>query len=372
MNTRTMLVSLLAGAALALAGPALADVKAGVDAWSRGDFATAVREWQGPAAKGDADAQFNLGNAYRLGMGVPQDRVKAESLIASSAAQGNLQAADLYGLILFDKGERQRALPYVRAAADRGDPRAQYLIGIAHFNGDLVPKDWVRAYALISLAVQSGTVPMAAGARAQMDQYIPLEQRQEAVGLATELASQADATRQRQLASAELGNTVPTTAAATPPALRAPRTAASAAPPITPAAGAVAAAGQIAGNDSPRTAGADYARPKTPAPKPPVVTAPAPRPAVATYTSPPAPAPAPAASASGGWKIQLGAFGVAANADALWNRIKTRPELAGHPRINAKAGAVTKLQAGGFDSQASAQGACSRLSAAGFTCITTR
>lgn len=370
-NTRALLGSLLAGAALALAAPALADVKAGVDAWSKGDFATAIREWQGPAAKGDPDAQFNLGNAYRLGMGVPQDRAKAESLIAASAAQGNLQAADLYGLILFDKGERQRALPYVRAAADRGDPRAQYLIGIAHFNGDLVTKDWVRAYALVSLAVQSGTVPMAAGARAQMDQYIPLEQRQEAIGLATELASQAEATKQRQLASAELGNTVPTVAAATPPALRPPRTASSAAPPITPAAGAVAAAGQIAGNDSPRTAGADYARPKTPAPKPPVVTTPAARPPVATYT-PPAPAPAAAAPASGAWKIQLGAFGVASNADALWNRVKGRPELAGHPRINARAGAVTKLQAGGFASQAEAQSACSRLSAAGFTCIATR
>jgi cell division septation protein DedD len=81
---------------------------------------------------------------------------------------------------------------------------------------------------------------------------------------------------------------------------------------------------------------------------------------------------APAASASGAWKIQLGAFGVASNADALWNRIKGRPELAGHPRINARAGAVTKLQAGGFASQAEAQSACSRLTSAGFTCIATR
>ena len=36
-------------AALA-AAPALADVKAGVDAWSRGDYAAAVREWEAPAA----------------------------------------------------------------------------------------------------------------------------------------------------------------------------------------------------------------------------------------------------------------------------------------------------------------------------------
>ena len=57
------------------------------------------------------------------------------------------------------------------------------------------------------------------------------------------------------------------------------------------------------------------------------------------------------------------------NADALWNRIKARPELAGHSRLNVKAGAVTKLQAGGFASQAAAQGACAKLKAAGFECV---
>lgn len=373
MNARVLLGRLLGGIALAATAPAIADVKAGMDAWDRGDLATAIREWEGPAAQGDPDAQLNLGNAYRLGAGVPQDRVKAEDLISKSAAQGNIKAADLYGLILFDKGERQRALPYVRAAADRGDARAQYLLGIAHFNGELVPKDWVRAYALISLAVEAGTVPMAPGARAQMDQYIPLAQRQEAVGLATELAAQADATRQRQLAAVDLGNTVKITDSAAPPPLRKPRTPPSAAPSVGAAEGAVAAAARVAGNDSPRTAGADYARPKTPAARPPLVAAPAPRPAVAQPAQPSVSAPAPApAAAAGAWKIQLGAFGVASNADTLWNRVKSRPELAGHPRINARAGGVTKLQAGGYASQQDAQAACSRLSAAGFTCIATR
>jgi cell division septation protein DedD len=97
---------------------------------------------------------------------------------------------------------------------------------------------------------------------------------------------------------------------------------------------------------------------------PPGVTPPAPRPVAA-----PAPraAPAPAPAAGGSWRIQLGAFGVAANADALWTRVKGRPEVAGHPRLNVKAGAVTKLQAGNY-SQAAAQAACAKLKAAGFTC----
>lgn len=369
MNATKLMAGLFAGAALWLAGPALADVKAGVDAWSRGDYQGAVKQWQAPAAAGDPDAQFNLGNAYRLGMGVPQDRARAEDLLSRAAAQGHLEAADLYGLILFDKGERQRALPYVRAAADRGDPRAQYLIGIAHFNGDLVPKDWTRAYALVSLAVQAGTVPMAASARSQMDQYLPLEQRQQAIALATEIAAETEATRQRQLAALDLGGTVPTAGGPTPPpVLRKPPVATRSPPSIPAAQDAVAVAAQVAGGDSPRTAGADFARPAGAPARPPVVAPPVqPRPASVVTAQPPAPS-----AAGGDWKVQLGAFGVVANADAMWNRVKGRPEISGHPRINARAGAVTKLQAGGYASQAAAQAACGKLQAAGFTCIAVR
>ena len=83
----------LLGAAALLAAfaavPALADVKAGVDAWSRGDYAAAVREWEAPAAAGDPDAMFNLGQAYRLGRGVVMNPGRAEQLYARAAAAGH-------------------------------------------------------------------------------------------------------------------------------------------------------------------------------------------------------------------------------------------------------------------------------------------
>ena len=55
------------------AAPARADVKAGVDAWQAGNYPAAVAEWRPLAIAGDADAQFNLGQAYKLGRGVPAD-----------------------------------------------------------------------------------------------------------------------------------------------------------------------------------------------------------------------------------------------------------------------------------------------------------
>jgi len=400
---------------------ALADVKAGADAWSRGDFAAAVREWQAPAAKGDPDAEFNLGQAYRLGRGVPRDLVKAEDLFGKAAAQGHVQAADNYGLLLFDKGEREKAMPYVRAASDRGDARAQYLMGIAHFNGDLAPKDWKRAYALMTLAQGAG-LPQASQALGQMDRFIPLPDRQAGATLAAELAQQAEARRTSQLAAADLADQRTPASLAVAPVAPASVAAASrpATPPMVPPGSAVSAAIRTAGTASPATAGADYARPVQPVtppakPAPTVATArpaPAPVPAskpaaptpapaktapakpapptvVAASMRPAAPAPAPAKpapakpapataaaaskptapAAKGPWRVQLGAFGVPANANALWAKVRGLPALAGHSRIDAPAGKVMKLQAGGFASREAAAAACAGLGRAGYTCL---
>jgi tetratricopeptide (TPR) repeat protein len=368
MGRKRFVIAALALAGTAFAAPASADTKAGVDAWTSGDHAGAVRIWQTEAAKGDADALFNLGQAYRMGQGVAKDLATAEQMYGRAAALGHLQASDNYGLLLFQRGERAKALPYIRAAADRGDPRAQYFLGVSHFNGELVPKDWVRAYALVSLAQRQGVGP-ALAALQQMDQHVPMEQRQQAVALAQELDSQAQATRARQLAAVDLGGQVPgtTTAGAVP--TRPARTAV-----ITAADDPIERARRVATNDSPASAGADYARPAAAAPRPETVAGtppPSSRPSVTAALPKPAPPSAqrPAPAATGPWRVQLGAFGVAANADAMWARLKNRVELTGHPRLDVRAGTVIKLQAGGFASQAAAQAACARLQAAGFACL---
>lgn len=351
--------------------PASADVKAGVDAWTRGDYPSAVKEWQSPAAKGDADAQYNMGQAYKWGKGLPQDLKKAELYYGKAAAQGHMRASDEYGLILFDRGEHAQALPYVKQASERGDSRAQYLIAIAHFNGDLMPKDWVRAYALMSLARGSGLAQAGPGLQ-EMDGYIPLAQRQQGAALSQQIAIDSEALRNRELASADLGVIVPSPITA--PSIIAPPVRMATASPVLPTPEeAVAAAERVASGSSPRSAGADYARPAAstvpPAPRPvaasvPRIAPPAPRSVVA----PPPTVATALPAAAGSWRIQFGAFSVAANADALWTKVKVRPELAGHGRINVASGAVTKLQAGGY-SEAAARSACGKLAASAITCV---
>lgn len=381
-------VAVAGGLALACAAPAHADVKAGVDAWAAGDFATAVAEWRAPAAKGDPDALFNLAQAYRLGRGVGEDVKQAETLYARAAAKGHIKAADNYGLLLFQDGRREQALPYVKAAAERGDPRAQYLLGVAHFNGDLVAKDWVRAYALLTLANGAG-LPQAAPAIRQMDEFVPLSQRSQAQALAAAMRRDADAARTSQMAAADLGDG-PGAVAAQPPvqvAAAAPVTPPTitrggdiprpvqqiAVPPsIAAAEAAVAEAMRATGTESPATAGADFARAQRVA----VNTAPAPRPARDLAQVTPAPAGPRAAipqpATDGPWKLQLGAFSVPGNAERAWAQVAGKAALAGKSKLTQPAGRLTKLLVAGWPSQAGAQAACSQLKSSGQTCIVTR
>ncbi len=326
--------ALAGAAALALlAVPALADVKSGVDAWTAGDFTRAVVEWQGPAAAGDPDALFNLAQAYRLGRGVEVDNGRARQLYEEAARLGHVKAADNYGLMLFQEGEQEKAMPLIRAAADRGDPRAQYVLGLSHFNADYAPRDWVRGYALMTLASGAG-LPQARDALVQMDKYVPSAQRAQAQSLARELEAGAKAQRSSELAAVELGSR-PAAPAAVPVPVPVPVVAAVTKPPV--------------------------AKPVTP-----VTLAAAPKPAPKPAASAPAPA---AARKQGKWRVQLGAFGVSANADRLWGQLSGHAALSGTKKTLVPSGKVTRLLATGFANEGEASRACAALKREGKACV---
>jgi TPR repeat protein len=278
-------------AALTMTGaPAAAQsVKTGIEAWQRADYAAAVGIWRPLAEGGDADAAFNLGQAYRLGRGVPINLGAAQTWFERSARKGHLDAQTTLGLLLFDSGNRDGGLRWLKAAAERGEPRALLIYGTALFNGDGVPEDRVLAYAYISRAAAQGLAP-AKGTLAEMDQLLPLDMRQKGVAIAQAMATA-------------------------------------------------------------------KAQPK-PAPK-----------ATAKPTAKPAAAPAPAAAAKGKWRVQLGAFSKRSSAEALFNKLSGSGALAGRRPYLIPAGAVTRLQAGPFESRAAAANACAALSAKGQPCF---
>lgn len=333
MGRKFLITLAMAGGLITSA--ASADTKARISAWTAGNYFEAVTQWQGPADSGDAEAQYWLGQAHRLGKGTVQNLAVAEDYYAKAAAQGNIAAADNYGLLLFNRGEKERSIPYLRAAADRGDARAQYMLGLAHFNADGVDEDWPRAYALISLSKKQG-LEQAAAALEQIEQHISQDQRLQGMALVEAMKSQI---------------WVSTTGESGPPA-----------PALALAAKASAPA------PAAKSAKAAPAKKEKPSKAKPAVAAVKPAKAVSVAATDKKRLPK-KASASGPWRIQMGAFVERSNADALWNRVKNHSELRGHERINEVFGDVTRLQAGGFASRAAAQAACSRLRSAGFDCI---
>lgn len=320
---RKFSLAILLTATLLVGAPAHADVKAGVDAWQRGDYKKALAEWRGPAAAGDADAQFNMGQAYKLGRGVPVDRAIAEEWYRKAALQGHPQAEESYGLTLFENNKRAQAEEWLLKAAGRGEQRAQYVLGTMYFNGDGVARDWVRAYALTVRAAAQG-MTQASSAQAQMDRHIPLADRQKGLELARQY--ERDAGR-------------PQVAAALPPPSSRPGN------PITRV--------DIPAGPVPTTSAVREPQGAEARPAPPIVR-PAPR--QAAPTPPPATAPRTAPVRDGGWKLQLGAFGDPGNARRLGAQMAGR--FPGRQISYVKAGKLTRVLVGPFASNADASGAC--------------
>ena len=128
--TRTMLTTqLFAAAAMLLVTvgtlPAAAQTfDAAVEAYERGDYATALAGFQNYAEQGNALAQFNLGLMYANGEGVPEDDAEA--------------------------------VRWYRLGAEQGNARAQSNLGVMYASGKGVPKDDAEAVRWVRLAAEQG------------------------------------------------------------------------------------------------------------------------------------------------------------------------------------------------------------------------
>ena len=180
--------ALFACASFFMMSPAAAQsVKAGVDAWAKGDYVGAVAIWRPLAEAGDADACFNMGQAYRLGRGVLVDLSAAQTWLAKAAEKGHVDAQATLGLLLFQNGSQSEGLLWLKGASEKGDARAMLVYGTALFNGDSVTQDPVLGYAYVSRAAAQGLEP-AKSTLAQMDEIMPLAQRKKGVALAMQKA----------------------------------------------------------------------------------------------------------------------------------------------------------------------------------------
>jgi len=116
--------ALLVLAAMVAAFPAFADFHTGLDAYQKGDFVGAAKEWRPLAEQGDPEAQFNLGLLYLDGHGVPQSSVEAAN--------------------------------WFRRAAEQDYAAAQHNLGAMYGSGQGVKRDFVQAYKWLNICAAKG------------------------------------------------------------------------------------------------------------------------------------------------------------------------------------------------------------------------
>jgi uncharacterized protein len=162
MTTRLLLTVVVVAQCTA---PVWAGYDEGIAAYDRGDYATALQEWQPLADQGDTFSQTGLGELYRDGKGVPQDYRKAllwyqvAALQDLAIAQTKLGSLYLNGLgVPQDYAE---ALRWLRLAAAQGEPVAEGKLAVMFAEGLGVPQDYVYAHMWANLSSAAGEKQMA-------------------------------------------------------------------------------------------------------------------------------------------------------------------------------------------------------------------
>ena len=137
-----------------------ADFKTGLDAYQRGDFATARAEWTPLAEAGDAHAQYNLGLLLARGQGVEQNHTEAAKWYEKAASQG-VPAAQYNLGVMYANGQGVAANPEQAAkwflkAAEQGVTDAQTGLGSIYHEGEGAFRNYAEAAKWYRKAAQEG------------------------------------------------------------------------------------------------------------------------------------------------------------------------------------------------------------------------
>ena len=169
-----------------------ADFNKGVDAYEKGGYATALREWTPLAEQGYARAQYFLGLMYDNGEGVPQDKKTAVKWYTLAAEQGNAEAQSLLG-IYYTKGSEvigvleddKTAVKWFTLAAEQGHAGAQYMLGINYREGIGVIQNYLYSHMWLNIAASNGAIG-AGISRDNMNELLTPQQLERAQQLARE------------------------------------------------------------------------------------------------------------------------------------------------------------------------------------------
>jgi len=140
--------------------------------------------------QGHAESRARLAMLLELGWGLPRDVAKACELYCSAAKAGYLPAAGRAAkLYYFGDGierDHQKAKEMCDAGEASGVPLCLQILGYLYVDGDVFPRNVLRAYAYLRLAGRAGIVQAAEDAEAILEEMTQ-EQRASAKQVLAEL-----------------------------------------------------------------------------------------------------------------------------------------------------------------------------------------
>jgi len=112
------------------------------------------------AEKGEAKAQYDIGNMYERGKGVLMDQSKAFEWYAKAAQQGHDKAAFKVGFsFLRGQGVNKnfgKALKWLKISASKNNVRAYFFLGTMHEKGNGIPKNLNTSLSWYQKALKGG------------------------------------------------------------------------------------------------------------------------------------------------------------------------------------------------------------------------
>jgi len=152
---------------------------------------SAISILQQKAEQGDADAQYELGRAYIISNGVPQDYKEAAKWVRLAAEQGVAKAQYALGRCYYIGAgvpqDYKEAVKWFRLAAEQDYAAAQSDMGLCYARGIGVPQDYVQAYAWYNIAAAQGSKDVAA-TRSKIGEKMTAAQIEEGQRLSREYA----------------------------------------------------------------------------------------------------------------------------------------------------------------------------------------
>ncbi|MFT5395805.1 MAG: hypothetical protein ACI85N_000993 [Gammaproteobacteria bacterium] len=133
-----------------------ADFEEGGQAYLRGDYEAAAKEFIPLAERGDHRAMYALGSMHASGQGVEKNLKKSFELLSEASKNGRADAMYKLGL-MYEQGlgvsqNLKKAARYYQKSAKKGYPLGQYRFGLLYMSGDGVKQNSINAYAWLVIA----------------------------------------------------------------------------------------------------------------------------------------------------------------------------------------------------------------------------